>query len=854
MRAAVRRISGCLLSGICMMILCCAMSAQVHANTADGNTLMQFTSEGHVLGFGHSQVYVASSDHVLKVAFVGGRSVAPVSLEGAEKDGAFPDAKDRPFSVSFPEVWAGVGVVYEKGSGSIVKSTYTVSAGASERAVEQIRLSYNRPVHTDENGNLVIGYPTGSIVEEAPVAWQEIDGARNPVRVAFTCLSENEVGFTVGDYDSRYALVIDPNLTWNTFLGGSGIDRGYGITMDSDGNVYVVGYSTATWGTNPLRAFTTTNPATSDAFAAKLNSSGTLQWHTFLGGSGNDRGYGITMDSDGNVYVVGYSTATWGTNPLRNYTDNTDAFAAKLDSDGAYTWHTFLGGSDDDRGRSVTSVTVNAIVTVYITGYSWDTWSGGTGDTQPVRDYTAGSDAFVAKLGSDGAYTWHTFLGGEGDDYGYGITTDSVGNAYMVGYSTATWGTNPLRNYTDNTDAFAAKLDSSGTLQWHTFLGGAGDDRGFGITTDSVGNAYVVGYSTATWGTNPLRPYSDNGDAFAAKLNSSGTLQWHTFLGGDDEDSGSIVTVDSSNNVYVVGYSYATWGTPLRNYTDNTDAFAAKLNSSGALQWNAFLGGSEFDYGNGVTVDSSNNVYVLGYSGATWGTNPLRAFSGNDDAFVAKIPATPTLVKLASLQAASADNHIRVTWQTASELDNAGFHLWRTDSPEHDYTRITAAMIPAKGGILGGADYAVDDIDTISGRSYYYKLEDIDTRGNSTFHGPASAWCGLVNIQANGSDGPVTVAAGQPVAVSVAVQPGDNAGALMDWWILADTPFGWYSYGPQGWISGMESLVTAPLADVTETRILDVTLPPGDYIFYEAVEDPANGSVGCDSVSVKVER
>jgi hypothetical protein len=313
--------------------------------------------------------------------------------------------------------------------------------------------------------------------------------------------------------------------------------------------------------------------------------------------------------------------------------------------------------------------------------------------------------------------------------------------------------------------------------------------------------------------------------------------------------------VDSSGNVYVAGYSYVTWGSPVRAYTtSSSDAFAAKLDSSGALQWNAFLGGTGSDSGVSIAVDSSGNVYVAGYSTATWGS-PVQAYTASSrDAFAAKIPAGPTLVELVSFQAASAGNHIRVTWQTASELDNAGFHLWRTDSPEHDYTRITAAMIPAKGGILGGADYAVDDLDTISGRSYYYKLEDIDTRGNSTFHGPASAWCGLVNIQANGSDGPVTVAAGQPVAVSVAVQPGDNAGVLMDWWILADTPFGWYSYGPQGWISGVESLITAPLADVTETRILDVTLPPGDYVFYEAVEDPANGSVGCDSVSVKVER
>ncbi len=221
---------------------------------------------------------------MLRVEFVGGRMVAPVADEAATESSRVKTAAGQAPAlerVSYPNVWDGVTVAYEKSDHGIVESSYLIAAGTSGRPVENIRLRYNRPVRIDGNGDLVIAYDRGEMRESAPVAWQEREGMKIPVDVAFRSLSGHEIGFELGGYDRSLDVMIDPVLTWNTFLGGSGTDYGTGIAVDGSGNVYVGGYSTATWG-SPIRAYT----SSTDAFAAKLDSGGNLTWNTFLGGSG----------------------------------------------------------------------------------------------------------------------------------------------------------------------------------------------------------------------------------------------------------------------------------------------------------------------------------------------------------------------------------------------------------------------------------------------------------------------------------------------------------------------------------------------------------------------------------------
>jgi uncharacterized repeat protein (TIGR01451 family) len=575
--------------------------------------LHQFTAGGHVLGFRPDGAYVVGSDHMLKVTFASANDVAPVADQPPSSDGlAQPLGR-----VTYQDLWDGISLTYQQVTGGIAKSSYLLDSGA---AVDQIRLRYNVPVQVDAGGRLLFGFETSQMSESAPVAWQEIARQRVPVAVSFRLLAEREVSFALGEYDPAYPLIIDPTLQWNTFMGSSW-DEGYGIAVDGSGNVYVTGWSLATWGSpvNPHAGHT-------DAFAAKLNSSGVRQWHIFMGSSDYDYGYGIAVDGSGNVYVVGRSEATWGS-PVNPHAGREDAFAAKLNSSGIRQWHTFMGSSMNiDEGRSIA---VDGSGNVYVAGRSTGTWGS------PVNAYAGGAwDAFAAKLNSSGVRQWNTFMGSPDWDYGWSIAVDGSGNVYVAGESWATWGS-PVNAHAGYWDAFAAKLNSSGVRQWHTFMGSSDYDSGYGIAVDGSGNVYLAGWSYATWGS-PVNAFAGSVDAFAAKLNSSGIRQWHTFMGSSNVELGQGIAVDGSGNVYVAGWSYATWGSPVNPHAGSTDAFAVKLDSSGVRQWNTFMGSSSKDYGRSIAADGSGSVYVTGHSEATWGS-PVNAHAWGSDVFAAKL-------------------------------------------------------------------------------------------------------------------------------------------------------------------------------------------------------------------------
>ncbi|MBP6973395.1 MAG: SBBP repeat-containing protein, partial [Syntrophorhabdus sp.] len=292
--------------------------------------------------------------------------------------------------------------------------------------------------------------------------------------------------------------------------------------------------------------------------------------------------------------------------------------------DPVYTWHTFYGSSDDDIGRGIA---VDKDGNMYVTGrsYAWGT---------PINPHSGNEDIVVLKLDSSGDYLWHTFHGSnDGDDYGRAIAVDKDGNIYVTGRSYA-WGT-PINLHSGNRDIVVLKLNSSGAYQWHTFHGSDNYDEGSGISVDKDGNIYVTGGSYAAWGT-PMNPHSGGSDIVVLKLNSYGTLLWHTFHGSSSNDTGNGIAVDNDGNVYVTGESYATWGTPITPYSGGYDIVVLKLGSSGTLLWHTFHGSNHFDYGNGIAVDESGNVYITGHSFDTWGT-PINPYSGACDIVVLKL-------------------------------------------------------------------------------------------------------------------------------------------------------------------------------------------------------------------------
>jgi hypothetical protein len=429
-----------------------------------------------------------------------------------------------------------------------------------------------------------------------------------------------------------------PGVTWNTFLGGTGWDEANDIAVDASGNAYIIGYSNSSWGA-PLNPFVTADD-NYDVYVAKVDSNGVRQWNTFLGGSDWDFGGDIALDSDGNIYVIGTSKSTWGT-PVDEFAGYYDVFVAKFNNAGVLQWNTFLGSDGDDSGSGIG---LDANGNVYVTGQSLSTW--GT----PLNPH--GGDAFLAKLNStDGTLQWNTFFGADGEtDASHGIAVTPAGSIFITGNSDSPWGT-PVHGHRANDfdDIFVAKINSDGALQWNTFWGGATSDSGYGIGLDQSENVYITGQSWKSWGT-PINPYVGGiTDAFVMKLDTNGSLQWNTFLGGNKDDSGLDIKADHLGNIYVVGYSESTWGNPMNPFGGYYDAYVARLNTDGVTLQNTFLGGPGDEEGRGLAL-ANEQVYITGNSSTNWG-NPLVPYNDVVDAFVAKVNfLTTTVVKSVGAQ------------------------------------------------------------------------------------------------------------------------------------------------------------------------------------------------------------
>jgi hypothetical protein len=467
------------------------------------------------------------------------------------------------------------------------------------------------------------------------------------------------------------AIILGPESVWNTFLGQAGRDWAFAIAVDGNRNAYVTGLSAATWG-SPVSPFV----GGYDVFVAKLGPNGSLLWNTFLGGSEDDVGYGIAVDTNGNVYVNGFSETTWGS-PVRPYSASKDGFVAKLSTDGSLLWNTFLGGTGEDRGQG--KIVLDSAANCYVTGWGNATWGS------PVAAYGGGWDGYAAKLDTDGALQWNTFVGGASNEYGQGIALDTGGNVYVSGYNYEVGGVQ---------DAFAAKLNASGALQWNTSFGGPGWDMASDIVVDAGGNSYVVGRSPASWGS-PVNPFSGGNDILVVKLDTDGALLWNTFLGGAGSDIGSGIALGANGTVYITGESYTTWGWPASPFAGNADGFLARLDTNGALQFNTFLGGTGTEGGYGVALDTNGDCYVVGWGDATWGA-PIRPYVGDWDCFVAKISpalvAAPVLASLLPDSAMAGDPAILLSVVGSGFLDGA---VVRWDGSDRSTTIVSALEVDA---------------------------------------------------------------------------------------------------------------------------------------------------------------
>ena len=402
-----------ILLGLIITIFQSTMYANCGTMPNNETSRLQFTSSGHALFFGNSSITVASPTHAMKVSFLHANRVSPQAEMPTTTEISEQKKITSLNKVTYANVWEGVTLVYTSKGNGIYESSYYLTPTRGGIDASRIRLGYNRSVSLDNAGNLVISFPNGTLTESAPAAWQIIQGTKKPVRVSYRLYGKNEVGFTLGKYVSGVPIMIDPTLSWNTFLGGSNSDFVKGVAIDKNGNIYVCGSSFATWG-SPILPFA----GSSDAFVAKLAPDGSILWNTFLGGTSAASGYCIAVGSNGVIYVGGTSNTSWGTNIIQPFgSSSLEGFIAKLTSNGSLLWNTFLG--DGSAYNYLNNIVLDSKDTLFVTGYSTHPWGS------PIATFTTATyNGYIAKLDSNGGLKWNTFFGPTADasNYAYSNT------------------------------------------------------------------------------------------------------------------------------------------------------------------------------------------------------------------------------------------------------------------------------------------------------------------------------------------------------------------------------------------------------------------------------------------------
>jgi len=519
-------------------------------------------------------------------------------------------------TVTLRNIYTGIDVEYMGDKEQGLKYNIIVNPEAD---ASQISLKYSgAETISMHNESLYIATSLGYMFDFSPKVYQHINGRDLIIpfkyEVSYPSKGEAVIGFKLGAYDSKYALIIDP---WITYYGGSSNEYGMGIDTDPNGNIVFTGQTQSPDFPVSSGAFQTTISSLSNvAFAVKMSASDTRIFGTYIGGSVDDMAWSICADNQSNIYIAGYTGssdfpigATVGNVVHQNSigADSVDAFLIKLDPSGARLWSTFYGGGDMDYANGVVvDKATNDIIICGITNSLNNISTAGSYQTTN----NGNGDAFVAKFSSNGTRIWGTYLGGQSGDNCSAVACDQYGNIFVSG-STYLYGSSlcdfPVvaghqMIFGGTEDAFLSKINPAGTsLIWSTFYGGINEDWALSVSVDNAENVIIGGCTRSANDistTSSFQPsISGNDDGFLAKFDNNGLRLWATYLGGStNTDQGiSGLRCDADNNIITSGDTYCT-DFPVTScafqkvFKGSEDQFISTFRSDGSLMCSGYLG------------------------------------------------------------------------------------------------------------------------------------------------------------------------------------------------------------------------------------------------------------------------
>jgi len=542
-------------------------------------------------------------------------------LHGNEGEGSLKNVPHYA-RVKAAGVYEGVNLVLYDHGGDL-EYDFEVEPGADPKRIQLAFEGQERMRIDAKSGDLVLTTAGGSELRQVrPKVYQQTASGRVEVPGGYELLEGGRATFKLAAYDRERPLLIDPTVTFTTFLSGSNRDMAFSNAVDSAGNVYVAGFTDSTNFPVNESSMQWDQPGL-DAFVTKLSPQGTILFSTYLGGAGDDWAYGIAVDATG-VYVTGATnSADFPHQVVKRTQGSLDLFVTKILPDGnGIVYTTILGsGTSNEIGNAI--VVNPATQEAYVTGNT-------------VFIANLKGDAIVAKLDRFGNMTGSALIGGSGSDEGDAIALDSGGNVLVAGetcspdfpvfFTTPRFPTQP-----GDCAGFVAKWDGGLiSLVWSRFWAIAD-----GIAVDANNNSYVTGFANSPFSSvagafQPNRPSAS--PAYVTKFSPSGAVLKSTYLGGVNGNSeGRAITLNSAGEVYVAGFTSSKDFPAAPLITPNpTAGFLSKLSSDlSTLLYTRFLGAEI----RGVSLfgTAPRKIYTTGsrYTGGVDQTNL--------DAFVVKL-------------------------------------------------------------------------------------------------------------------------------------------------------------------------------------------------------------------------